>query len=82
MLLFGMLVYLDGSFVDNEQAMVSVFDHGFLFGEASLKPRELTMVISSFSRNILPACSGVSIPFLPGLLPSCVRLIRGRYLHV
>jgi branched-chain amino acid aminotransferase len=28
-----MLVYLDGHFVAHEQAMVSVFDHGFLYGD-------------------------------------------------
>lgn len=28
-----MLVYLDGRFVAREQAMVSVFDHGFLYGD-------------------------------------------------
>ena len=28
-----MLVYLDGHFVAREQAMVSVFDHGFLYGD-------------------------------------------------
>lgn len=28
-----MLVYLDGRFVPAEQAMVSVFDHGFLYGD-------------------------------------------------
>ena len=28
-----MLVYLDGHFVAREQAFVSVFDHGFLYGE-------------------------------------------------
>jgi branched-chain amino acid aminotransferase len=28
-----MLVYLDGHFVAKEQAMVSVFDHGFLYGD-------------------------------------------------
>ncbi|MGE5174221.1 MAG: branched-chain-amino-acid transaminase [Betaproteobacteria bacterium] len=28
-----MLVYLDGHFVDRDQALVSVFDHGFLYGD-------------------------------------------------
>lgn len=28
-----MLVYLDGRFIPREQAMVSVFDHGFLYGD-------------------------------------------------
>lgn len=28
-----MLVYLDGNFVPKEQAVVSVFDHGFLYGD-------------------------------------------------
>jgi branched-chain amino acid aminotransferase len=28
-----MLVYLDGNFVAREQALVSVFDHGFLYGD-------------------------------------------------
>ncbi len=28
-----MLVYLNGHFVDREQALVSVFDHGFLYGD-------------------------------------------------
>jgi len=28
-----MLVYLDGRFIPAEQAMVSVFDHGFLYGD-------------------------------------------------
>ena len=28
-----MLVYLDGHFVEKEQALISVFDHGFLYGD-------------------------------------------------
>ena len=33
MILFAMLVYLDGHFVPKEKALVSVFDHGFLYGD-------------------------------------------------
>jgi branched-chain amino acid aminotransferase len=33
MLLLHMLVYVDGHFVAREQARVSVFDHGFLYGD-------------------------------------------------
>jgi len=33
MLFFLMLVYLDGHFVPRDQALVSVFDHGFLYGD-------------------------------------------------
>ena len=28
-----MLIYLDGKFVPGEEAKVSVFDHGFLYGD-------------------------------------------------
>ncbi|HLN79377.1 MAG TPA: aminotransferase class IV, partial [Candidatus Bathyarchaeia archaeon] len=28
-----MLIYLDGRFVPREKALVSVFDHGFLYGD-------------------------------------------------
>ena len=28
-----MLVYLDGHFIPKEEALVSVFDHGFLYGD-------------------------------------------------
>ena len=28
-----MIVYVNGSFVDEEEAKVSVFDHGFLYGD-------------------------------------------------
>jgi branched-chain amino acid aminotransferase len=33
MILFAMLVYLNGRFVPKEKAMVSAFDHGFLYGD-------------------------------------------------
>ena len=33
MILSAMLVYLNGNFVAKEQAVVSVFDHGFLYGD-------------------------------------------------
>lgn len=33
MLLSSMLVYVNGKFVPKEEAMVSVFDHGFLYGD-------------------------------------------------
>lgn len=33
MLIFFMLVYLNGDFVRKEEAKVSVFDHGFLYGD-------------------------------------------------
>jgi branched-chain amino acid aminotransferase len=33
MILFTMLIYLNGHFVAREQAQVSVFDHGFLYGD-------------------------------------------------
>jgi len=33
MLLLPMLVYLNGRFVPKEQALVSVFDHGYLYGD-------------------------------------------------
>jgi branched-chain amino acid aminotransferase len=33
MILFSMLVYLDGQFVAKDKALVSVFDHGFLYGD-------------------------------------------------
>jgi len=33
MLLFPMLVYVNGHFLPKEEAMVSVFDHGFLYGD-------------------------------------------------
>jgi branched-chain amino acid aminotransferase len=33
MLLFAMLVYLNGRFVPKEEAKISVFDHGFLYGD-------------------------------------------------
>jgi branched-chain amino acid aminotransferase len=33
MILFGMLVYLNGRFVPKEKAVVSAFDHGFLYGD-------------------------------------------------
>jgi branched-chain amino acid aminotransferase len=33
MLLFSMLVYLNGKFVPRDKASVSVFDHGFLYGD-------------------------------------------------
>jgi branched-chain amino acid aminotransferase len=33
MLLFSMLVYVNGKFVHKEKASVSVFDHGFLYGD-------------------------------------------------
>ena len=29
----GLKIYLDGKFVDEEEARVSVFDHGFLYGD-------------------------------------------------
>ena len=29
----GLKIYLDGKFVDEEEAKVSVFDHGFLYGD-------------------------------------------------
>ena len=33
MILFAMLVYLNGRFVPKEKAVVSAFDHGFLYGD-------------------------------------------------
>ncbi|MDH4162312.1 MAG: branched-chain-amino-acid transaminase [Nitrospirota bacterium] len=33
MLRFGMLVYVNGKFVPKEEALVSVFDHGYLYGD-------------------------------------------------
>jgi len=29
----GMLIYLNGEFVPEEEAKISVFDHGFLYGD-------------------------------------------------
>src|SRR5262245_40965254 len=33
----GMKVYLDGKFVENEDAKVSVFDHGLLYGDGAFE---------------------------------------------
>ena len=30
---FGMQIYIDGKFYPKEEAKVSVFDHGFLYGD-------------------------------------------------
>ena len=29
----GLIIYLDGRFVDEDEARVSVFDHGLLYGD-------------------------------------------------
>ena len=33
----GLLIYLNGEFVPEEEAKVSVFDHGYLYGDGVLR---------------------------------------------